>query len=162
MAAASAASKDKSGKESDEARLLLEHEAETLEELKDQEDKIYDLETMYIEDAGHATGLLHGWEQYLESGKSVSAAKNKRVPDSDRIFSVSSASAPVQRDVSAYGHVGGYNDGFDVGHAEPYRGAGAGAGAGGDSDDDDDGYGGGGGKPTGQRKHRKKRRRDDE
>uniref|UniRef100_A0A7S1CMH2 Chromatin modification-related protein MEAF6 n=1 Tax=Bicosoecida sp. CB-2014 TaxID=1486930 RepID=A0A7S1CMH2_9STRA len=136
-----------SGQASEQLRQLLAHEKDTAADLEAMEDRVYALETQYMEDDRHGSGLMFGWDGYLDATKPLVLTKTARLSESDRIFSASSASAPLRLPVDD--GMGGDLDG------------------GGSSDDDYLADGGrGGGKPmsaSAKRKSRekRKRRRDD-
>jgi hypothetical protein len=60
--------------------------------LANLEKQIYALETSYLEDTTTVGNILRGWDGYL-SNRSASAIGRKKFKESDRLFSLSSATA---------------------------------------------------------------------
>eukprot|EP01099_Mayorella_cantabrigiensis_P002752 TRINITY_DN2217_c0_g1_i1.p1 TRINITY_DN2217_c0_g1~~TRINITY_DN2217_c0_g1_i1.p1 ORF type:complete len:114 (-),score=37.17 TRINITY_DN2217_c0_g1_i1:110-415(-) len=79
---------------SDELKTLYEKKSQIEENLKNLEKQIYALETNYLEDTQHVGNLLRGWDGYLSSrGSGALTQKRKQFKDSDRLFSLSSATS---------------------------------------------------------------------
>lgn len=66
------------------------------QELETVEQRIYDLETSYFEDTNNGN-ILQGWDLYLSAQPRTMTATKKQIRDSDRIFSMSSTTAPHVR-----------------------------------------------------------------
>mmetsp|Transcript_28110 Transcript_28110/g.66435 ORF Transcript_28110/g.66435 Transcript_28110/m.66435 type:complete len:137 (-) Transcript_28110:44-454(-) len=130
---------------SEQLRQLLGVEKETAADLESMEERIYALESQYMDDDRHGSGLMFGWEGYLDSSKPLVLTKTARLTEGDRIFSASSASAPLRLPADD-GH-GAADNGIDSASEEDYL-----------ADHR-------GGKPMGDAKRkgreRRKRRRDD-
>jgi len=77
---------------------LLERKIELERELDGLEQQIYDLEGSYLDDTQQFGNILRGWDAYFSAGRSNQSGSRKGARESDRIFSLSSVTAPVKKD----------------------------------------------------------------
>eukprot|EP01135_Chromosphaera_perkinsii_P007829 Nk52_evm21s1020 gene=Nk52_evmTU21s1020 len=81
----------------EELEKLLNERQRIKKDLESCERNIYTLEGSYLEDTQHYGNVVKGWEGYLQNrtGNSASVQKrSRRAKDSERIFSLSSCTAP--------------------------------------------------------------------
>eukprot|EP00030_Apusomonadida_sp_AF-17_P004834 a513369_22.p2 GENE.a513369_22~~a513369_22.p2 ORF type:complete len:152 (+),score=79.09 a513369_22:30-458(+) len=92
-AAAAAAAAGSEPALSEDLRRLLKKKRELENELTTIEQRIYNLESSYIQDTASIGNVIRGWDGYLSS-RTVGQIKHvtRKVRDSDRIFTHSSVS----------------------------------------------------------------------
>lgn len=73
---------------------LLAKKKSIAQNLANLEKQIYALETSYLDDTHHVGNLLRGWDGYLSSRSGALA--QQRWKESDRLFSLSSTTSPLQ------------------------------------------------------------------
>ncbi|XP_031251568.1 chromatin modification-related protein MEAF6-like isoform X2 [Pistacia vera] len=75
---------------------LLSKRAKLLEELRNIERQVYDMETSYLQDPSQCGNVLKGFEGFLSSSKNTALLKRSRkFQPEDRLFSLSSVTSPA-------------------------------------------------------------------
>ncbi|KAG0491393.1 hypothetical protein HPP92_004791 [Vanilla planifolia] len=70
-------------------------------------ERVYDLETSYLQESNQCGNVLKGFEGFLSSSKStINLKRSRKFQPEDRIFSLSSATSPVVEE-----HISGRDDG---------------------------------------------------
>ncbi len=97
-------------------RVLLQRRAQLVDDLKTTERQIWDLEESYIDETINYGNVIKGWESFLNSkSKHQSLRKPSKIPEKYRIFSLSSATAPITNSL------GDDTDGSDMGRSHRIR-----------------------------------------
>ncbi|XP_044503521.1 chromatin modification-related protein MEAF6-like isoform X4 [Mangifera indica] len=110
---------------------LLSKRTKLLEELRNIERQVYDMETSYLQDPSQCGNVLKGFEGFLSSSKNTALLKRSRkFQPEDRLFSLSSVTSPAAEE-QAIGRVD-YGPGrskgggiFGNGQGKPKKGRGA-------------------------------------
>ena len=85
--------------EKDSLALLLEHQRELRDQLQQCETLIFEKETEYLDSTEYGN-IVRGWDGYIDSKlRRDPVSKRSKIPDSDRIFSLSSVSSQVAEPV---------------------------------------------------------------
>lgn len=69
-------------------------------ELNDIEKKIFDLESLYLEETMHCGNVLRGWDNYLSlksQKNNPPFTKKNKISANERIFSLSSTTSPANK-----------------------------------------------------------------
>ncbi|XP_044503519.1 chromatin modification-related protein MEAF6-like isoform X2 [Mangifera indica] len=89
---------------------LLSKRTKLLEELRNIERQVYDMETSYLQDPSQCGNVLKGFEGFLSSSKNTALLKRSRkFQPEDRLFSLSSVTSPAAEE-QAIGRVDGRSD----------------------------------------------------
>ncbi|XP_044491733.1 chromatin modification-related protein MEAF6-like isoform X1 [Mangifera indica] len=75
---------------------LLSKRTKLLEDLRNIERQVYDMETSYLQDPSQCGNVLKGFEGFLSSSKNTALLKRSRkFQPEDRLFSLSSVTSPA-------------------------------------------------------------------
>jgi len=101
--------------------LLLSKKDQLQEELRTVEKQLYDLETTYLHDSSQLGNVLKGFEGFLSSTKGAGNTKRPRkFQAEDRLFSLSSVTAPMADESPAGRDADGKLDGGGPGRSKAH------------------------------------------
>ncbi|XP_044491734.1 chromatin modification-related protein MEAF6-like isoform X2 [Mangifera indica] len=110
---------------------LLSKRTKLLEDLRNIERQVYDMETSYLQDPSQCGNVLKGFEGFLSSSKNTALLKRSRkFQPEDRLFSLSSVTSPAAEEQATgrddYGTGRSKGGGiFGNGQGKPKKGRGA-------------------------------------